>query len=97
MSVSKVAETNVSDGQKGYKEVSMGEMPPLPAVEEMDGAARNRLHLFIFHFHLRERWEYALYPIFCSGANKFAHCILNKVEVESFLRSRQVSSIRIPT
>ena len=47
MSVSEVAETNVGDGQKGYKEVSMGEMPPLPAVEEMDGAARNRLHCFI--------------------------------------------------
>ena len=50
MSVSKVAETNVDDGQKGYKEVSMGEASPLPAVKEMDGAARNRLHLLSFIF-----------------------------------------------
>jgi len=80
MSVSKVAETNVGAGHKGYKEESVGKTLPLPAVEEMDGAACNLLHIFSSVIFVRERWEYVLYLIFSCGANKFAHCIRNKVE-----------------
>ena len=80
-----MAETSAGDGNKGYAEESMGEPPPLPAVEEMDGAVQRASSCSLLSFIFVERWEFVLYPIFSGGANKFARCIRDKVERRVFL------------
>ena len=52
-----MAETSAGDGHKGYAEESMGEPLPLPAVEEMDGAAQLASSCSLLSFIFIERWE----------------------------------------
>ena len=80
-----MAEKSARDGHKGYAEESMGEPPPLTAVEEMNGAAQRASSCSLLSFIFVERWESVLYPIFSGGANKFACCIRDKVERRVFL------------
>ena len=93
MSVSEVVKTNVIDGQKGYEEESMGETPPLPEVEEMDGEQHttNSFTFSPFSF-IFVRGESMSCIQFLAVAIITLPVVSTTISrVESFLRSRQVS------